>query len=94
MTKLLNLLQENARLTNAQLAAMLGISEKEVADQIAKYEEQGILRGYQAIINWEEVQGNDNVSALIELRVAPKKETALTPSPTGSWSLKRWRAST
>ena len=75
MTKLLNLLQENARLTNAQLAAMLGISEKEVADQIAKYEEQGILRGYQAIINWEEVQGNDNVSALIELRVAPKKET-------------------
>ena len=34
MDKLLKLLDENARLTNAQLASMLGMTEQDVADKI------------------------------------------------------------
>lgn len=75
MNQLLNLLNENARLTNAQLAVMLDKSEAEVADAIAAYEKQGIIRGYKAIINWEKVPSNNQVTALIELRVTPKRET-------------------
>ncbi len=75
MNQLLNLLNENARLTNAQLAVMLDKSEAEVADAIASYEKQGIIRGYKAIINWEKVPSNNQVTALIELRVTPKRET-------------------
>ena len=82
--KLINLLNENARLTNAQLAVMLNISEEEVKHEIAVLEESGVIRGYKPLINWDKVAG-DRASALIELRVAPKKP-ALIPLPKPLWS--------
>ena len=53
MNKLISLLEENSRLTNAQLAVMLGISEDEVADQIRRYEEEGVLVAYTAVVDQE-----------------------------------------
>ncbi|WP_416200856.1 MAG: HTH asnC-type domain-containing protein [Thermocaproicibacter melissae] len=73
MNQLLSLLSENARLTVSQIASMLNMSEKEVSEQIARYEKEGIIRGYKAIINWEKVDKN-KASALIELRVTPKRD--------------------
>lgn len=72
--KLIELLNENARLTNAQLAIMLDTTEEAVKKEIALLEETGVIRGYKPLINWDKV-GGDRASALIELRVAPKKET-------------------
>ena len=72
MNKLLDLLRENARLSNAELATMLGISEAEVAAQIAKLEAEGIIIGYSAIIN-EELADESRVTAIIELKVTPMK---------------------
>ncbi|MBQ8928455.1 MAG: Lrp/AsnC family transcriptional regulator [Oscillospiraceae bacterium] len=74
MTDLLNLLKENARLSNAQLADMLGLTEAEVARQIADLEKKGVIRGYTAILN-DELAGDNEVEALIELRVTPKHDT-------------------
>ena len=71
--QLLSLLSENARLTTAQLAAMLNLPEDEVAEKIAAYEKEGIIRGYKAIVNWEKADKN-KASALIELRVTPKRD--------------------
>lgn len=73
MDRLLDLLSENARLTVKQLAAMLDQTEGEVENEIASYEKGGILRGYQALVNWEKVDKN-KASALIELKVSPKRE--------------------
>lgn len=72
--KLIQLLNENARLTNAQLAVMLDTTEEDVKREIAVLEKTGVIRGYKPLINWEKV-GGARASALIELRVAPKKET-------------------
>jgi len=73
MEKLIKLLRENARFTNSELASMLGVTEKEVADEISKFEKIGIILGYTAIINEEKL--NDNyVTALIEVKVSPKTE--------------------
>ena len=71
---LLSLLNENARLTNAQLAVMLGKTEEEVEKEIADYQQKGIIKGYKALINWEKVDHN-KTTALIELKVQPKKES-------------------
>ena len=71
---LLSLLNENARLTNAQLAVMLGKTEEEVEKEIADYQQQGIIKGYKALINWEKVD-HHKTTALIELKVQPKKES-------------------
>lgn len=74
MDNLLNLLSENARLTNAQLAVMLNKSEQEVNEQIDAYEKAGIIKGYKTLVNWEKVDEN-KASALIELRVMPKRDS-------------------
>ncbi len=73
MNELLHLLKTNARLTNAQLADMLGKTEQQVADEIHTLETKGIIRGYTAIIN-EELAKSTEVEALIELRVTPKRD--------------------
>ncbi len=73
MDRLLTLLDENARLSTAQLAAMLNKTENEVAEEIAAYEKAGVIRGYKALVNWEKVDEN-KASALIELRVSPKRD--------------------
>ena len=73
MDKLLGLLQENARLSCDQLAVMLGTTPEEVEKQIAAYEKAGVIRGYHTLINWEKADAN-HASALIELRVTPKRD--------------------
>lgn len=72
MDQLLSLLEHNARLTNSELAAMLSITEEEVAAMIADYEERKIIRGYNTVIDWDKVD-RDYVSARIELKVIPQK---------------------
>lgn len=73
MDQLLSLLSENARLTTKQLAVMLNLTEAEVAEKISAYEKQGIIRGYKTLVNWEKIDKN-KASALIELRVSPKRD--------------------
>lgn len=53
---------------------MLGEPEDYIKAQIKEYENQGIIKGYQAVVNWEDVE-NSYVEALIELKVTPKRET-------------------
>lgn len=72
-TKLLKLLQKNARYTDAELAVMLGISENEVKAQIEALEKDGLIRGYKAVIDWEKLD-TTYVSALIELKVSPQAD--------------------
>ncbi len=72
MEKIIHLLEQNARLSNEQLGAMLGCTAQEAAAQIADLEKKGIIKGYKPIIDYEKISGED-VTALIELKVAPKK---------------------
>ncbi len=71
--KLLNLLKQNARLSNAELAVMLGTDEQTVAAQIAGLEEDGVIIGYSPIIN-EERADDETVTAIIELKITPIKD--------------------
>lgn len=53
---------------------MLGKTEEEVEKEIADYQQKGIIKGYKALINWEKVD-HHKTTALIELKVQPKKES-------------------
>lgn len=90
---LLSLLNENARLTNAQLAVMLGKTEEEVEKEIADYQQKGIIKGYKALINWEKVD-HHKTTALIELKVQPKKKAALMKLQKKLCSSVKWKACT
>ena len=72
MDKLLKLLQENARFSNERLAAMLGTTEQDVAERIEKYEKEGIIKGYQVLVNYDKLRP-EHVTAIIELKVTPKR---------------------
>ncbi len=74
MNKLLEILSRNADFTTEQLAAMLGQTEDEVKAQIQEYKKQGIIRGTNALINWDKVP-DAGVTAIIELKVTPQPET-------------------
>lgn len=73
MEQMLRILEKNAFLTNAQLAAMLGIPEAEAAEQRARYEKDGTIVGYHALINWNELP-LDYLEAFIEVTITPKAE--------------------
>jgi len=72
LERLLQLLKENARASSEQLAVMLNTTKEEVEKAIADYEKKGVIKGYQALINWEKADEN-RASALIELRVSPQR---------------------
>ena len=71
MDRLLYLLENNPRLTNAELASALGVTEEEVTQQIKLYEDTGVIKGYRAIIDKDKAQAQ-TVTALIEIKVHPK----------------------
>jgi DNA-binding Lrp family transcriptional regulator len=73
MEKILSLLRNNARLSNAELGVMLGISEEEAAAKIKALEKEGIIKGYLTVCNESKVD-NAPVHAMIELKVVPMKE--------------------
>lgn len=73
MEKLLNALDNNARLTNEQLAVMLNMSEVEIAAEITRLEDEGIIRGYKPLIDWEKAD-RELVTAIIDLQIAPSKD--------------------
>ena len=68
--KLLKLLNKNARYRDDELAAMTGRDETEIQNEIKAMEDQGIIRGYKAVVDWERMD-SAYVSALIELRMMP-----------------------
>jgi DNA-binding Lrp family transcriptional regulator len=72
MDPLLKLLHDDASLTPAQLAGLLGVPEGEVRTRIKAFTDSGVLLGVRAVLN-EEKLGRDIVRALIEVRITPER---------------------
>lgn len=56
--RILALLQENAKYTNKEVAARLGMSTTPVYERIRRLEEQGYIRGYAALLDKEKMGYN------------------------------------
>jgi Lrp/AsnC family leucine-responsive transcriptional regulator len=51
--KIISILQENARLSNAEIAEKVGLTASSVHERVKKLEKKGILKGYVAIVDAE-----------------------------------------
>lgn len=71
-SKLINLLVENARYSDKELAAIVGVDEQTVKTAVKELEKDGVIVKYAAIINTE-VLAETKVQALIEVKVEPQK---------------------
>jgi len=73
MDELLKLLRTNALETPKDLARMLNTTEDAIKAKVAEYERAGIIRGYQAVVNTDQLD-MDLVRAVIEVKVTPERE--------------------
>lgn len=73
MDRLLSLIQHDALASRADLAAQLDLSVGEVDKRIAAYEADGIIIGYQTLIDSEKA-GEQFVTAVIEVKITPERE--------------------
>ncbi|MBQ7241687.1 MAG: Lrp/AsnC family transcriptional regulator [Firmicutes bacterium] len=71
-TKILELLDRNAKFTVSDIAAILGEKEEDVEAEIRMLENEMVICGYTALINWDRTE-KDFVTALIEVRVTPQR---------------------
>lgn len=69
--KILELLEQNGRISQTQLAIMLEKEEGEIKEMIEKLEKDGVILGYKAIIDWDKTD-REYATALIELKVTPQ----------------------
>lgn len=74
MEQLIKLLKNNARISNAELAVLLGRTEEQVAAQITELELNGTIKGYSAIVDEDKYNPN-SVNALIEVKVTPQSQS-------------------
>ncbi|WP_130870785.1 Lrp/AsnC family transcriptional regulator [Intestinimonas massiliensis (ex Afouda et al. 2020)] len=72
MMKLLQLLENDCTLTPDQLASMADMSVEDVKAAIKRYEEEKIILGYKAIVDWDRTD-REAVTALIEVKVTPQR---------------------
>lgn len=70
--KILSILEKNSRIEIKELAVLLGFSEIDVANEVKKMEEEGVICGYHTLIDWEKTS-IEKVSALIEVKVTPQR---------------------
>lgn len=73
MNTILRLLEDDSRLTPAQIALMCDKEEGDIRRMIADYEAEGIILGYKTLIDWDKTD-REYVSALIEIKIAPQRD--------------------
>src|SRR5512136_1209090 len=73
MDELLKILQASATESRENIAKMLNLPVAEVNRRVADYEKRGVIRGYQAILNEDQLD-LDKVTAVIEVKVTPQRE--------------------
>src|SRR3989338_5535969 len=74
MDEILEILENDSRLTPQDIAKMVGKSPATVKAIIKKYEKAGVILKYKTVINKELLQEDTNgVRALIEVNVTPQK---------------------
>ncbi|MGD8306340.1 MAG: Lrp/AsnC family transcriptional regulator, partial [Ignavibacteria bacterium] len=72
---ILNILQEDARITNVQLASKVGISPPAMLDRVKRLEKNGIIRNYAALLNPEKI--GKNTFALISVSLTIHRNTTI-----------------
>ncbi len=73
MEEILKILENDARTTPEQIAAMTGKTVDEVKSAIQQAESSRTIVKYKTVVNWEKMD-REEVWALIEIRLQPQRE--------------------
>ena len=70
--ELLSVIENNSRIGVKELAVRLGKSEAEISEELLNLEKDGVICGYNTLINWDKTD-IEKVNALIEVKVTPQR---------------------
>lgn len=71
--QVLEILEENHQTSHESIALQLNISEEKVHRIIEKLEEERIIVSYSTLIDWNKVDGQETVEAMIDVKVTPER---------------------
>ncbi|TLS38754.1 Lrp/AsnC family transcriptional regulator [Pseudalkalibacillus caeni] len=71
--ELLEILEKNGRMDIKTIAKMIDMNEKEAQEVIEKLEKEKVIKGYSAIVDWAKVTEDRGVTAMIDVKVTPKR---------------------
>jgi len=75
MDPVLEILEKDARISPDEIAKLTKLKKEEVKKRIKKYEKDGVILKYKAVINKELMKDNSReVRALIEVNIVPQKD--------------------
>ena len=72
MDPLISLLRQNARTSTGDLARELNLAESVVIERLAKLEADGVILGYQAVVDSQKALGSI-VTAVVEVKITPER---------------------
>ena len=70
--EILEILENNSKYSAEQIAVMVNRSVEEVKEIISKLEDENVIAGYKALVDWEKTP-TETVTALIEVKVTPQR---------------------
>lgn len=71
--EILKIIEENHQIPVESIALMAMCSEEFIRDTIKKLEEDKIIMSYPTLIDWSKVEGQENIIAMIDVKVTPKR---------------------
>jgi len=73
--EVLALIRENARQSVEDIARQTELDPETVEDVLADLEDDGVIRGYRAVVDWDQMEA-ETVRAAVELNVTLDRETS------------------
>ncbi len=70
---ILEILEKNSRVSLEDMAAMLGKTPDEIAAIMDEMQQEQIICGYTALVNWDKTD-REFVTAMIEVKVTPQRD--------------------
>ncbi|NRD76765.1 Lrp/AsnC family transcriptional regulator [Bacillus sp. BRMEA1] len=71
--EILRIMEENHKISVESIALMVMSSEESVRKTIKKLEDDKIIMSYPTLIDWSKVEGQENIIAMIDVKVTPKR---------------------
>jgi DNA-binding Lrp family transcriptional regulator len=71
--EIIEILEKNARIPVETLAKMTSLTLEETEEILKKLEETKVIVQYAAIVDWRKVDGHEGVTAMIDVKVTPKR---------------------
>ena len=71
--EVLKIIENNGRIDSGDLAKMVNVTSEELESTLKKLEDMNVIVRYMTIIDWSKVDEHQGVTAMIDVKVTPKR---------------------